>query len=612
MRRGILATTEDLARLSKRIDRWPFDAIYETLNRRCALIIEASPATETQWRAAWEQGAWGSALLAARTTQGRILDLVIAHHISPNRAYRDRAIEELKNLAGWTTWVDPCHSRLPADLCTAEAAVGAVIGLDWLWDDLSKPDRLRVIKAIRDKAIAPYREGVDQGAFWYNTYNNWNAVVNGGCGLAALALGDDWPRAEEACRWAVTGMKQFFAALGREGGWDEGTGYWGYALRYALLFGEALGRLAGDQSLLHQRGMDATGLYGVYFTPNGQPASFGDNPAVPLYGTLYLLSKHFGIKELTWWLDNYSFHRDVSTSGWSAAGLAMLFRPVDAESPAKPDLQPVKVFHEIGWAALADQWPKPGMYVAAKTGDLSANHSHHDMNSIQLQIDGEMFLVDVGSPPYSADYFSETRGRFYEIQAQGHNTAVVAGRDHLIQCQGSILEAQGGADYRWLAMDSAGACGEDVQFIRHVVMIVDPGRKLGETVLVLDEISSGSPEKVELFWHSAGDITLDEKKQAGTLSGTRSDVSFALAATVPVKVVADQRGLARRGADRFLRLTGGLVGPTYIAGVFSRLKKMGRVTVTDRLGGVKVTLGAAVVRFSRGKRHLVLDSVSRG
>ena len=29
-----------------------------------------------------------------------------------------------------------------------------------------------------------------------------------------------------------------------------------------------------------------------------------------------------------------------------------------------------------------------------------------------------------------------------------------------------------------------GACGEDVEFIRHVVMVVDPARKLAETLVV--------------------------------------------------------------------------------------------------------------------------------
>jgi len=609
MRRGILATTEELKALSKRTARRPFDAIYEALSRRCSLILETAPVTEAQWQLSWEQGAWGSALLAARATQGRIIDMLVAHSISPNRAYRDRAIEELKNLISWTTWVDPCHHQLPADLCTAEAAVAAVVGLDWLWDDFTRPDRLRVLKAIRDKAIAPYCQGVSQQAWWYNTYSNWNAVVNGGCGLAALALGDEHPQAEEAWRLAKAGLKKFFDALGREGGWDEGIGYWGFAMRYALLFGEALSRLKDDQSVFHQRGMDSTGLFPVYFTPNGQPATFGDYASAPLWGTLYLLTKHFGLKELTWWLDTYSLHRDASGADWSAAGLAMLFRPVDAESPARPDLQPVKVFHEIGWAAMADQWPRPAMYVAAKTGDLSANHSQHDMNSIQLQVGGEMLLVDLGHPPYSAGYFSKARGDFYEVQAVAHNTAVVAGRDHLIEAQGAVLDAQSGPCYRWLALDSGGACGEDVRFVRHVVMVIDPAEELGQTLVVLDELSSAAPEKLDLFWHTAGRIELDPKQLSGMITGRQSAVQFALVSTVKVTATADSRKLNSRQEDRFIRVSAGLSGPTCVAIAFTRLKQMGKLKLSDQPRSVTLTLDSLTIRFKRSKRHLVLESV---
>ena len=57
----------------------------------------------------------------------------------------------------------------------------------------------------------------------------------------------------------------------------------------------------------------------------------------------------------------------------------------------------MKVFNEIGWAAMADHWPSPSLYVSAKTGDLSAHHSQHDMNSLQVQVDGEMLLADRGA-----------------------------------------------------------------------------------------------------------------------------------------------------------------------------------------------------------------------
>jgi hypothetical protein len=537
MRRGILASRDELVALRERTARKPFDGIYEALCRRCALILETPPVSEAQWRTLWEHGHWSSAVEAARTAQGRILDLLIAHHIDHNLAYRDRAIEELVNLTGWSTWVDPCHNHLPADLCTAEAAVAAAVGLDWLWEDLPQADRLRALEAIRTKAIQPYLQAVAQQTWWYTCYHNWNAVTNSGCGLAALALGDEEPAAEEAYRLAMAGLEHFFDALGREGGWDEGTGYWGYAMRYVLLLGEAAWRLIDDRRIFHRRGMDATGLFGVYFTPNGQPASFGDNPAVPLYGTLYLLAKHFGEGEVLRWLDTYAFHRDAATTGWASEGLALLFRPADADPPREVGLAPVKVFHEIGWAALADRWPRPGMYVAAKAGDLAANHSQRDMNSLQLQVDGEMLLIDLGHGPLSREYFSarlsspksDARGEFYEVQACAHNTVTVGERDHQIDARGEIIEADSGENFHWIAADAETACGDTVRFIRHVVMVTEPPGR-GRMVVVVDELSDTEEEIADLMWHTQGQLHLDAAAGTGTISGTTASLHFALAA----------------------------------------------------------------------------------
>jgi len=610
MRRGILASREELRSLRQRIGHKAFVGIYEALRRRCALILESAPMAEARWRTLWAQGHWGSALQAARAVQGRVLDLLIAHHIDVNAAYRDRAIEELQGLARWSTWVDPCHNHIAADLCTAEAAVAGVVGLDWLWEDLTEGDRKRMLEAISTKAIEPYLQGIEQGAFWSNCYHHWNAVVNGGMALAALAMADRDAGARKAYRAARGNLERFFAALGRDGGWDEGVGYWGYGLRYVLLLAEAARRLEDDQRLLHSRGVDATGLFPVYFTPNGQAASFGDLASVPLLGTCYLLAEHFGRREVTWWLDTYAFHRDVGTMGWSAAGLAMLFRPPRARTPRKPDLKPVKVFASIGWAALADQWPRPTFYVAAKTGDLSANHSQRDMNSIQLQVDGEMLLVDLGQAPHSREVLSSEAGEFYDVQARAHNTVVVAEADHRIDAQGRIVDSRSGSNFRYVACDSEDACGPNVQFVRHVVMVVEPGSQQGTMLVVLDDLTNGAPERVETFWHTRGKIELDSARRAGTIVGRRAALHFALASTAKTAVSLHSYPVDSCRRDDVLQMSAGVIGRALTASVFARRETAGRVTITeDDTGGVAVAVGGVQVDFTQAGRHLKLRSV---
>ena len=610
MKRGILADREELKLLAGRIAHQPFDAIYDRLQKRCSLILESAPVAEQAWRRLWEQGHWNSAVEAARTSQGRMFDLLIAHHIEPNIAFHDRAVEELRGLARWTTWVDPCHCDEIADLCTAEAAVGAVVALDWLWEDLDQADRDLVTEAIREKAITPYLAAIEAQAWWYNCYHNWNVVINSGCGLAAMALADEDDSAAKASKLARTGLKGFFDAFGAEGGWDEGTGFWGYAMRYLVLYGEAAWRLEDDQRVFHARGMDVTGQFPIYFTPRGHAASFGDSPAVPLHGALYLLAKHGKSQEIMWWLDTYALHQDVRSTDYSVAGLAMLTRPGETEIAPQPKLDTVKVFGDIGWATIADHWPQPDFYVAAKTGDLAANHSQHDMNAIQLQVEGEMLLVEPGSPNISREYFSEDRSNFYEVQAISHNTIRVGENDHQIYARGSVIESACGDNYRWLACDGQDALGETIHFVRHVVMVVDGKTQQGRMVVVVDELNNPSPEKVELFWHTRGQIDLDEQKLRGTITGVRSAVQFVLASSVTVTADVSSRSLNRHGQDNILRVTGGVVGPAIMASVFSRERLAGTVELDETTPGhLIVKVGKVELDFARAGRHMKLENV---
>lgn len=611
MKRGILASRDELRELSRKISRQPFDEFYARLVHRCDLILQSQPVAEHHWRMAWGQGHWASALHAARDCQGRLFDLLIAHHIERNFAYRDRAIEELRNLTSWSVWVDPSNSEMEADLCTGEAATAAAVGLDWLYEDLDEAERSRIVEAILAKAVRPYLKGVEQGRWWYECYHNWNAVVNGGVGLAALALSDKSDEADLAYKRARDGMKHFLQAFGNEGGWDEGTGYWAYGMRYALLMGEAMRRLADDQRVFRARGMDKTGLFPVYFCPNAKAASFGDNATVPLLGSLYLLSKYFDVPELTWWLDTYLFESDVTASGRSRCGLAILFRPSRAKGGGAKKLSRVKVFHEIGWAALADAWPKPSFYVAAKTGDLAANHSQHDMNSIQLQVDGEMLLTDQGHPPYTRNYFSERRGDFYEVQARGHNTITVAEADHRLDARGEIVGEKSAAGYRWVVCDAGEACGENVRFLRHLVMLVDRETGQGRTLVVVDELTNGVPERVDMFWHTRGHVHLGSQPSpvCGTITGRGAKLNFAISSTVPSQTTVEVHELTIRHPDHVLRTTAGVAGGAEFVSVFSRDETPQKISAERDDGLLIVTVGDTTLTFRPGRETAGLESV---
>jgi len=608
MRRGILASRDELRSRRRCANRPPLAAIYDALTARCDLILEAAPVSEASWQSLWQQGRGGAALQAARTAQGRMLDLLLAHHVEENDAYRDRAAEELRALVGWTRWVDPVGGDQPADLCTAEAAVGVVVALDWLWEDLPEADRAAALAAVRTKALRPYRRGLDEHAPWADCYHTWNAVVNAGCSLAALALSDEDAAWERLYRDGRAALGHFLDALGPDGGWDEGIGYWGFALRYVTLLAEAARRLRDDETLYHARGMDATGLFPVYFTPHGRAAGFGIHRAVPAYGAFYLLDRRYKLPALRWWLDTHTLHRDVSTSGWSVGALALLFRSPTAKTPAAPRLEPVKVFPSIGWAAAADRWPKPGLYVAAKTGDLSAHQSPRNMNAVQVQVGDEMLLREPGGAVHARAGAIEV----YELQARAHNTLTVAEQDQRIDAQGQVAAAAAGPTHRWICCDGGQACGENVRWVRQVVMVVDAEQAVGEAVFVLDELTLGAPERVDWYWHTPGRIELDAAGRCGTLEGRRARLAFAFAADVRLDVWQDVVQRGNGVPDRLLRVSAGVVGPARILSVFARRPLDGGASLrrTQEDGAVAEAVGWAV-RFGPDRGRLTLAGVER-
>lgn len=611
MKRGLLTTRDELKALHEWLGVRPREKYYDRLQKRCSLILEAAPMKEIHWQSAWASGRWNAALTAARGAQGRILDLAIADGIDAHQAFRSRACEELRNLVGWSTWVDPSRSNLRVDLCTAEAAVGCTLGLDLLWDVLDERAREATQAALRQRVIEPYLASVEDDVWWYSAVNHWNAVINAAVGMTALAMSDDDHQAQRALLTAREGLGRFFDVLGKEGGWDEGIGYWGYALRYVLLLGRACDRLLDDQELLHHRGMDATAYFPIYFSPNGRSASFGDSTRLPLHGSLYLLDEYFNCPAMTWWLDEYSAAHDVSTTDWSQAGIALVVRP-DRPAPVEPPaLEPVKVFSQIGWGALADRWPKPGMYVSAKTGDLATSHAQRDMNSIQLIVGGESLLADLGHPPdEGSEYFSIARSGFYEVQARAHNTIVIAEEDHRPDAVGHILAERSGEDHRWMVLYAGDALGEGVGFYRHVVMLLQPDTGDGRGLLVLDELDSPSPEKADLYWHAGGEITFDATTMTGRIIGRRAGLHFGLAATQQVDPQTDKHPLGYGRTDQYLRVSTGLMGRCTIASVFSRRAFRGKVTVeVDEEGNAFVTFDSTRVTFTSGQRHLQLGQI---
>ena len=600
MKRHIIASREELKNLAQRINQKPFDMLYERLLKRCSLILETAPISEMHWQSAWAAGRTDSATSAARSSQGRIFDLAIADAIESNGAFRARAIEELTNLQNWSTWVDPCRPEMQIDRATAEASVATAIGLDWLWDFIPDDKRQEMIARLQERVLTPYLQAVQNDAWWYTSVNHWNAVLNSSAGIIALALANRDARTDETYTLAIAGLEHFFGDLGRQGGWDEGIGYWGFAMRYVLLLARAANRLADDKRIIHQRGMSQTGLFPIYFSPNGKTTSFGNFTEPPLHGSLYLFDEYFELPEISWWLDRFSFSNDITNTGWSKAGLALLFRPVEP-TPQEPALETLKTFDQIGWGAIADSWPAPEFYASVKTGDLATSSSAHDMNSTQLMVKNELLLANPTT--HSDTQLPEELDEFYDIPARMNNTITVGQADHMPDAQGRIIHKFCDENIRWCVCNGSTACGHDVKFHRHIIMLAK------EKILVtLDHLDLPRREIVDLFWHSPGKISLDENSQSGKISGLSANLDFAVCASQHGILKQQSKPLGANRQDNFLQFTTELTGEQFIASVFTAGTPANRISLNaSDPTNIELTFGEHTLYFKKDKHYLMLE-----
>jgi len=515
---SIFLTPEDLPRLRESLSQPAIVPWYTSLLAHCDRWLGepslALPTLQDNETTSGKQRLESRLLRTARMAQGRILSLAFAGLLTGHKTYTDRARLELLNVINdWPAWTNSSRS---CDLMTAETSFAVGVGYDWLYDVLSVEERKRVQKGLLEKGFNRYLQAIREGASWIRAYHNWNAVLNGGFGTAALAVRRDVPRAAEVLSQSRRLLERFYSHLGADGGWDEGTGYWAYAMSYALRFETALLAATGEDNGAFQRpGMARTGYFPIFFNPGGVPASFGDNPNLAAEPILYLLSNHFDNPAFTWYADTYGFQL-ARQDGWPREVFAILWRQ-GTSIPNPPPLPAVQPYLDIGWASLASGWPKPEIYLSFKSGDLSANHAHLDLNSFQLIAWGEPLAIDPGPAEYSEEYFGIERWQIYPATTAAHNCVLIEGRGQTPGSKGKIVNWEEQPRYTYLVGDASSAYSPNIRVCRRHLVFVDR-----RYFVLLDEIVAADPVSIEMRLHTHAQIHL-EGRQA-ILQGQRAQL----------------------------------------------------------------------------------------
>jgi hypothetical protein len=166
---------------------------------------------------------------------------------------------------------------------------------------------------------------------------------------------------------------------------------------------------------------------------------------------------------------------------------------------------------------MAPSQPDPPFFLAFKNGSLGANHTHLDLNHINVGVGNTMLLVELGSRPYPADYFSAKRYSYYELGTPGHNTVLIGGKGQVRGKVGKLLGPFEGPNTTTLVGVADGAYEVETTRVRRHVAFVG-----NTTWIILDEIVTPQPQTVELRFHTYGSIepAWDRRVSRDGLSGS--------------------------------------------------------------------------------------------
>ena len=239
----------------------------------------------------------------------------------------------------------------------------------------------------------------------------------------------------EAIEQVLEGFEAYIATgFEADGGSIEGIGYWNYGLMYYVTVAELLReRTGGKLDLLAAPRLRDIARYplAAALSP-GRYLNFGDaeEPTALSPGVVQRLAERTGVDDLRGLI---SGPRAPQGRGVPTAKLAITLRdaawwdgvarPFPAAARQDATLPDSGVIRLTG--QTADGRP---VALATKAGHNDGHHSHADVATFILHVDGESLLCDPGRGKYSKEYFRLPRYENVFCNSFGHGVPVIGGQ----------------------------------------------------------------------------------------------------------------------------------------------------------------------------------------
>jgi hypothetical protein len=314
---------------------------------------------------------------------------------------------------------------------------------------------------------------LERDDFWWMGFsgglvNNWNPWICSNWLAAVLLLEADPARRTDSVHKILRCLDNFLGPYPKDGGCDEGPGYWSRAGGslfdcLELLHSASRGRIdVFDRPLIREIGryIYRAHIFDRYYINFADAAARlnAEGPLIFRYGTRIQdpVLKGFGA-----YLARQQGIGEGSLRGsFGVLGrvLPALFGLADltAAAPAAPLQRDVWMPELQVMAARASGGSERGFYVAAKGGHNAESHNHNDVGNFIVYADGYPALIDVGVETYTAKTFSDRRYEIWTMQSGYHNLPTING---IPQKEGGQYRA---ANVRYEADDAKAEFGLDL------------------------------------------------------------------------------------------------------------------------------------------------------
>ncbi|MBQ7906363.1 MAG: heparinase II/III family protein [Clostridia bacterium] len=257
---------------------------------------------------------------------------------------------------------------------------------------------------------------------WEYRQNNWTAVCTGSVGCTIML---NRPELYEKAKDRLNeDMASYISSYKDDGVCVEGPGYWNYGFSYYIEFAEMQKRFTyGQVDLLADKKIEKISTFlQKLFLDKGVIVNYGDCGA----GVTVPAGFMYGLKTL--YPDSVQLPPadKMSIEVHYFPSCVRAFTYYDSSFVSESISKNAEYYMgNCGW--YVKRTPKYGL--GARGGCNGESHNHNDVGSFILSVDNEQLLIDMGSRPYTRQYFEHgTRYTYLETSSRGHNAPIINGK----------------------------------------------------------------------------------------------------------------------------------------------------------------------------------------